>query len=180
MLESCKESLDILKWSISICMIVVWPHLGLHLACSQPLGCEAVCHCQAWVTTVHVTTKLENVISTPRHPYKYACTILVERERQGQTEEPHVYYRVVLHGVLYPNMHENGVKKNYTGGAVLRPRPWWVLHGVGCAHRLLGLDCPIVVSWNLLHCRMIFDYLSCCLPLWLAACHGLHWCMGLY
>ena len=44
----------------------------------------------------------------------------------------------------------------------------------GHAYCLLGSDCPIVVSRDLLHCHAISAYLSRCLPLCLGARHGLH------
>ena len=64
--------------------------------------------------------------------------------------------------------------------SLLRSRPWWVLHGARSCLLSLGLDCPIVVSQDLLHGHVVSAYSSCVVTLCLAARHGLHWCMGLY
>ena len=46
------------------------------------------------------------------------------------------------------------------------------------AYRLLGSDCPLIVSRDLLHSHMIFAYSSRIVMLCLAACHGLHLMYG--
>ena len=49
---------------------------------------------------------------------------------------------------------------------------------LGCAYWVLGSDCPIVMSRDLLHYHMVFAYSSCCLPLCHATRHSLHLMYG--